>query len=261
MSEVTQQQLERCLKQAGLTSVFRAAGVLPSACAEYMSKFLTSDPDMQELKRKVSILADTNHAVLIHGETGTGKELIAQALHGVRQGKFVAINMTSLPDYLIESELFGHAKGSFTGAHSDKVGLLEYAEQGTVFLDEIGDLPASAQAKLLRVLQEKTIRRVGSLVETPISCRVVCATHQDLQKMITTKQFREDLYWRLSTVILETKPLRFRPQDIELLLTEKLDTNNELPAEYRKQLSTLALKGNVRELEILVARYKLFNRV
>jgi len=239
----------------------QARGLLPSDAEKYLSQLLTQDDRFLRIKSNILRLVNREEPVLIQGESGTGKELIARALHGKRSGNFVAVNVTSLPDYLIESELFGHVRGSFTGAVSDKEGLFEYAKDGTVFLDEIGDMPYTAQAKLLRVIQERKTRRVGSNIDKDISCRIVCATHQDLRKLVKERVFRLDLFYRISTFILHTIPLRERPLDIELLLDKKLDIERKIPAEIRGTISNLDLPGNVRELEQIVLRYKVFGEL
>lgn len=221
-----------------------------------LKKFITQDPKMLEMKNQVRQLATENYPVLIQGETGTGKELIANALHGWREGKFVAINCTSLPDTLLESEMFGHKKGAFTGADNDKIGLFQHANQGTLFLDEIGDMPLNLQTKLLRVLQEKKIRRVGDNDHIDINCRIIAATNQDLYKGIQEKRFREDLYWRLNTFKIEISPLRTRHNDIRLILEELDET---FPLDFPEYKSEYL--GNVRELEAMVARWKVFKKI
>jgi transcriptional regulator with GAF, ATPase, and Fis domain len=226
-----------------------------------LEQFISSSDAIRLVKRLVTRLALMEDSVVIQGESGTGKEIIANALHGDRGGKFIGINCTSLPDYLLESELFGHVKGAFTGADSDKVGLLEHAGEGTVFLDEIGDMPLSLQAKLLRVLQERHVRRVGSNVSSRISCRFIAATHRNLlaeadrwERTRGRRGFRPDLYWRLGVYTIDIPPLRERSGDIDELLDGKLDVEGKLSGEERDALRALPLKGNVRELEALVKR-------
>lgn len=248
-------------KIPGLKEELQVHGYIPSPAEEQMIQFITNHPDMIQLKLNVLKLIQRVEPVLIQGESGTGKELIAKALHGERKGNFVAINVTSLPDYLVESELFGHVRGSFTGAVADKEGLFEYAKDGTIFLDEIGDMPYNAQAKLLRVLQERKIRRIGSNIDREINCRVICATHQDLRKLVQEKVFRLDLFYRISTFHIHTLPLRERPDDIDLILDTKLDTKKQLPPDIRATIKQLDLRGNVRELEQLVLRYQVFGGI
>jgi DNA-binding NtrC family response regulator len=176
---------------------------------------------IRTLRRQLERLALLPLPVLIHGETGTGKELAARTLHDfsdTRTGPFVALNCGAIPDGLFESELFGHRRGAFTGAHRDHAGAFARAANGTVFLDEIGELPLSAQTKLLRVLETRRLTPVGADAEISITCRVVAATHRDLAAMVVAGQFREDLFHRLSVVELELPPLRRRRQDVPLLL-------------------------------------------
>ncbi|MBT8429780.1 MAG: sigma-54 dependent transcriptional regulator, partial [Gammaproteobacteria bacterium] len=181
---------------------------------------------MQELIGRVHRVAAGTSTVMLSGETGTGKELIARAVHELgprREAPFVSINCSALPGELLESELFGHEKGAFTGATSRHTGLFQAADGGTLFLDEIGDMPLSLQAKVLRVLQDFAVRPVGGLHAVKIDVRVISATHQDLAEMIEQKQFREDLYYRLNVVPLHVPPLRQRAEDIPALLEFFLD--------------------------------------
>ena len=168
---------------------------------------------MQLLCRKIEKIAPLDVTTLLLGESGTGKEVFAKAIHGLSprsSGRFVAINCAAIPEALLESELFGHEKGAFTGAHKQTFGKVELADKGTLLLDEIGDMPAPLQAKLLRFLQERTVERVGGRKEIPVDVRVVCATNQDLQHLIREGRFREDLYYRISEVTLDIPPLRQR---------------------------------------------------
>lgn len=207
-----------------------------------------------------------SHAnVLITGESGTGKEVVARALHNSSsrlEKPFIAINCTAIPESLMESELFGHTKGSFTGAISDKKGLFEEAQGGTIFLDEIGDLDLSLQAKLLRVLQERTIKAVGSNQFKPIDVRILAATHKDLKTAIANHTFREDLYYRLSVIPIVMPPLRHRPEDIPLLANYFLrkysalnnGKNVAFTQDALRKLMNFSWPGNVRELENMVER-------
>lgn len=216
----------------------------------WLGLFITQDDEMRQLKDKVRKLADLPYPVLVRGETGTGKELIAKALHGKRLGNFIPVNCGGFPEHLIESELFGHVKGAFTGAESDKQGLFQAAAAGTLFLDEIGELPLLMQCKLLRVLQEQTVRRVGSVNEEKVSCRVVAATHCNLFDMVKERKFREDLLWRLNTFELRTIPLRDRPADIPLIAKSMgVEVTPDI-------LAHTQLFGNVRELYQIVLRIK-----
>jgi len=242
------------------------------ATEEWLNKYITVDPATIELKKQVQTLQGYEYPVLIQGPSGTGKELLARALHGSRTGKFVAVNCTSLPDELLESELFGHVKGAFTGALGDRVGKFRAAFNGTIFLDEIGDMPLSMQAKLLRVLQEKVVNPIGSDVEEPINCRIVAATNKDL----TAVHFREDVLYRLNTFTLKTKGLVDRLCDIEEIVDslggeglvdeyEKWKVSNEYPPEIAKEeifcKHFFNLSGNVRSLQAQVLRYKVLGVV
>ena len=178
---------------------------------------VTASPLMNALLDEVALVAASEASVLIQGESGTGKEMLASAVHQAsprRRGPFVAINCAAIPEALLESELFGHAKGAFTGADSTRKGLFQTAQGGTVFLDEIGDMPLALQAKLLRVLQEREVRPVGSAQSVAVDVRIVSATHRDLEEAIRQQQFREDLYYRLNVVNLHIPPLRERREDI-----------------------------------------------
>ncbi len=220
---------------------------------------------MTEVFQTIEKVAPAQSTVLITGDSGTGKELVAKAIHerSRRADKaFVAVNCTAIPENLLESELFGHVKGSFTGAVSDKKGLFEEADGGTLFLDEIGDLDLSLQAKLLRALQEKKIKPVGANKEKAIDVRVITATHKNLQKAIEDENFREDLYYRLSVLPIKLPALRQRREDIPLLAGHFLKKYSSLNDARAKSFSTQAMQelmsygwqGNVRELENVVER-------
>lgn len=219
---------------------------------------------MQEIYRVIARVMKTDLSVIIRGESGTGKELVAKALHDFSNrasGPFVAINMAAIPRELIESELFGHEKGSFTGAHGRHIGRFEQAEGGTLFLDEIGDMPLEAQTRLLRVLQEGEYTRVGGRVPIKTNVRIVAATHRDLQKLIHAGTFREDLFYRLNVVPINVPPLRSRLDDISDLahhFLRKAETQG-LPAkrfepDSIKRMQSYQWPGNVRELENFVQR-------
>ncbi|MCL2458308.1 MAG: sigma-54 dependent transcriptional regulator [Desulfobulbus sp.] len=219
---------------------------------------------MQRLFRLIGKLAeDEGCTVLIQGESGTGKELVAKAIHAhsSRCGHhFVPVNCAAIPDDLLESELFGHTKGAFTGATGPKIGRIEYANGGSLFLDEIGDMKPALQAKLLRVLQEREFEPVGGLKPIPVDVRVIAATHCDLEQMVAEGKFREDLYYRLNVIPLSIPPLRERNEDIPMLidyfvrLVGKTKKNPLLGFEQAavQALAALPWRGNVRELENLV---------
>ncbi|WP_137806098.1 sigma-54 dependent transcriptional regulator [Pseudomonas sp. G(2018)] len=228
-------------------------------------ELLGDSKPIRELRKLLSKLAPTESPVLIRGESGTGKELVARTLHrqSLRHSKpFVAINCGAIPEHLIQSELFGHEKGAFTGAHQRKVGRLEAANGGTLFLDEIGDLPLELQANLLRFLQEKHIERVGGSQPIPVDVRVLAATHVDLEAAIEKKRFREDLYYRLNVLQVATAPLRERNGDLSLLANHFSHFYSHETGRRPRSFSEDALiamgkhdwPGNVRELANRVRR-------
>ena len=224
-----------------------------------------TSPAMTRLRETIEKAAPTPATVLITGESGTGKELVARAIHRQsprRERPFVQVNCAAIPDELIESELFGHEKGSFTGAMRKQLGKFVAADGGTIFLDEIGDMSARTQAKVLRALQSGEIEPVGAATSSRVDVRVVAATHQDLENAITEGDFREDLYYRLNVIPVRTPPLRERMDDVPLLVEyfvrRYAEANNyrpkEFSAEATEHLRTLPWKGNVRELKNLVER-------
>jgi len=226
---------------------------------------IASSPQMLKICRQVEKVAPTSVSTLILGESGTGKEIIARAIHNMsdrRDKPFIAINSAAIPENLLESELFGYEKGAFTGATKQTKGKLEYAHEGTFFLDEVGDLPQSLQAKLLRFLQERVIERVGGRKEIPIDVRVICATHRDLDLLIQDNLFREDLYYRISEVSIRLPSLRERDGDALLLARVFLEKfaaqNNKSVKGFTPQATALiegyAWPGNVRELENKIKR-------
>jgi two-component system response regulator PilR (NtrC family) len=213
----------------------------------------------------ISRVASTRATVLVTGESGTGKELVAKAIHSrseLSRGPFVPINCGAIPEHLIESELFGHVRGAFTGAERDKEGLFMAAQGGTLFLDEIGELPLSMQVKLLRVLQEKRVKRVGSVREEPVDCRIVAASNRHLQEMMEAGAFRADLYYRLNVIQIDIPPLRDRREDIPPLVqhfvrkyaTEYSKVLDGVSDEAMKVLLNYPYPGNVRELENIIER-------
>jgi two-component system NtrC family response regulator len=230
-----------------------------------LAGFITRDPDMLRICRSVEKIAPTSATVLLLGDSGTGKEVLARALHELsnrRDARFVAINCAAIPENLLESELFGYEKGAFTGAAKQTRGKIEYADGGTLFLDEIGDLPMSLQAKLLRFLQERVLERIGGRDEIAVDVRIVCATHQNLRELIQQGRFREDLFYRLSEIVIEIPPLRQRKGDATLLAHALLNRFSQ--SERRQHMSfredALAAieahpwPGNVREMENCVKR-------
>ncbi len=184
-----------------------------------LSGLITRDPDTLKVARTIERVSSSSATVLLLGESGTGKEVLAQGLHAAskRTGRFIAINCAAIPENLLESELFGYEKGAFTGAVKTTPGKIETAHNGTLMLDEIGDLPHSLQAKLLRFLQQRTVERLGGRSEIPVDVRVVCATHQDLKQQIAEGRFREDLFYRLAEIVVNIPPLRARTGDAVLL--------------------------------------------
>ena len=220
---------------------------------------------LRHVLRLVETVATGDSTVLLLGETGTGKELVARAIHNLSRRKdraFVKLNCAAIPSGLLESELFGHERGAFTGAITQKIGRVELADQGSLFLDEIGDIPLELQPKLLRVLQEREFERLGGTRTKKVDVRVVAATHRDLEEMILEKQFRSDLYYRLNVVPISIPPLRERPDDIPLLVQHFVQqaarrmnkTIDTIPSETMEALSQYSWPGNIRELENVIER-------
>ncbi|MGB8132157.1 MAG: sigma-54 dependent transcriptional regulator [Candidatus Angelobacter sp.] len=236
-----------------------------AASRNSLENFIGSSSIIEKLKATIRTIAPTASTVLIYGESGTGKELVARAVHACSTRAtepFVSINCGAFPETLLESELFGYVKGAFTGASQNKRGLFEVASGGTIFLDEIGEMSLSMQVKLLRVLQERTIRPVGGTQETPVDVRVIAATNRDLQEMIANGTFREDLYYRVSVIPIQVPALRERRDDVELLANhflKKYSTAAQKSILRISQASLDALKtfewpGNVRQLENTIER-------
>jgi DNA-binding NtrC family response regulator len=219
---------------------------------------------MQEIFSIVQRIAKTTSTVLISGESGTGKELIARAIHynSTRRGKFVSINCGALPETLLESELFGHERGAFTGAIREKRGLFHEADRGTIFLDEIGETTTAMQIKLLRVLQDRVVRRVGSNQETTVDVRVLAATNRDLAESIKAGEFREDLFYRINVIPIALPPLRHRKEDIPLLVDHFIAKfcntlgmpHKRISADAMRAIEKYPWPGNVRELENVIER-------
>ncbi len=228
-------------------------------------------PALQAMLTRIEAVADTPASVLIVGETGTGKELVAHAIHARSaraDAALVKVNCASIPDELFESEFFGHVKGSFTGAHRDRVGRFELADGGTIFLDEVGEIPLALQGKLLRVLQEKTFERVGEAQSMAVDVRVIAATNKDLEKAVEAGEFREDLYYRLSVFPVQVPPLRRRGEDVVMLAVHFLkqicrDFGRDVPTLNQRQLDELRnydWPGNIRELKNVMERAVILSR-
>jgi two-component system response regulator AtoC len=228
-------------------------------------EILSKSASMQAIFKTIAKVADFKTTALVTGESGVGKELVARALHARsirRSGPFVAVNCGAIPENLLESELFGHKRGAFTDASSDKMGLFEQATGGTLLLDEIGELPTTLQVKLLRVLQEETIRRLGDTKDVKVDVRIIAATHRDLSAETKAGRFREDLFYRINVLHVHIPPLRERREDVPLLVEHFLARNNArfgtnirgLDPEARRIMLEYAWPGNVRELENTVER-------
>jgi two-component system response regulator GlrR len=232
---------------------------IPAGDDSWREDFVTRSPIMLRLLEQAKMVAQSDVSVLINGQSGTGKEVLAQAIHAASpraKKAFIAINCGALPEQLLESELFGHAKGAFTGAVSSREGLFQAAEGGTLFLDEIGDMPLSLQVKLLRVLQERKVRPLGSNRDLDIDVRIISATHRDLPKAMVKNEFREDLYYRLNVVNLKIPALNERAEDIPLLANHLLRASalrhkpfvRSFSTDAMKRLMTASWPGNVRQL-------------
>nr|MBP6597491.1 sigma-54-dependent Fis family transcriptional regulator [Arenimonas sp.] len=229
------------------------------------ARLIGDSPRMQQLRQTIGRVARSQAPVYVSGESGVGKELVAKLIHeqGSRAaGTFVPVNCGAIPSELMESELFGHKKGSFTGAHADKEGLFQAANGGTLFLDEVAELPLHMQVKLLRVIQEKTVRPVGAPAELPVDVRILSATHKNLAKLVEEGKFRHDLYYRINVIELAVPPLRQRREDIPVisaailarLAGEQADTLPALSDEAEAALAAYPFPGNVRELENILER-------
>ncbi|MDA0691938.1 MAG: sigma-54 dependent transcriptional regulator [Nitrospinae bacterium] len=243
----------------------------PETSPGKLFQLLGESPSIRHLRETLRTVAATDAGVLLRGETGTGKELAARFLHAHSprsQNQFVAVNCAALTESLLESELFGHEKGAFTGAHRQKLGKFEYAGSGTLFLDEIGEISPHLQAKMLRVLDDRQFERVGGNKTLDVHCRVIAASNIDFSEALKAGRFREDLYYRLNVVSIDLPPLRNRLQDIPLLarhfLTQKSQHHNkpapEVSPEALKQLQSYAWPGNVRELENSIEQAVILSR-
>jgi DNA-binding NtrC family response regulator len=254
--------VRRALEKPALAREVERAreGILDPGAVQQMHGILGSHPNMQRLLDKVVAAAVSRATVLIHGETGTGKELIAAAIHNQskrRLGPFVRLNCAALSDAVLESELFGHEKGAFTGAVARRKGRFEQADGGTLFLDEVSEIPAPVQVKLLRFLQERQFERVGGNETLTLDTRIVAATNKDLSQLVEEGRFRQDLYYRLNVVRLDVPPLRARPSDIPVLADHFMRRfaaeNDKLLLGFTEEAMTALLAqpwpGNVRELQ------------
>ncbi|MCR9106716.1 MAG: sigma-54 dependent transcriptional regulator [Gammaproteobacteria bacterium] len=240
-------------------------GLEPPAPGPDISGIVGNCPSMQTLFDHIEKIAPTDSTVLVLGETGTGKELVARSVHqrSIRAGKtLISVNCAAIPETLIESELFGYEKGAFTGANASRMGLIEAADGGTLFLDEIGELPMEAQARLLRFIQEGEIRRIGSVHSRKVDVRLICATHRNLQVLSAEGQFRQDLFYRINVLRLDLPPLRERGKDILQLAEIMLESQTQKLGKSPMRLSPRAIQaittyqwpGNVRELEHAIER-------
>lgn len=257
--------LNMIVSRAFQFSALEAENLLLQHKEEPLSGIIAVSDVMQKLSRTIEKIAGSSITTLLLGESGTGKEVLARAIHELspRSDKpFVAVNCAAIPETLLESELFGYEKGAFTGAVKQTIGKIEYAEGGTFFLDEIGDLPFSLQAKLLRFMQERVIERLGGRGEIPVDVRIVCATHQDMQSLIDNGSFRDDLYYRISEMVIDIPPLREREGDAmviaKALLTRFSEHENKLikgfTSEAKQAIETYRWPGNIRQLENKIKR-------
>jgi len=258
-SKVLLEHVARALKITGEPSGSQS----DASPGEWRRELVTRSPLMENLLTQARLVAGSDASVLIHGQSGTGKELLARAIHHAsprRRGPLVAVNVAALPETLLESELFGHERGAFTGAEREHRGRFELADGGTLFLDEIGDLPRGTQVKLLRVLQEQAFERLGGTRQIQVDVRLVAATHRDLEAMVRAGEFRDDLFFRLNVVAIGLPPLRERREDVPLLVDQFLRrfASEGKARSVSREAMDLLLKhdypGNVRELENLVHR-------
>ena len=245
--------------------------LVPAAKVEASERIVGSSPEMTHIFKTIGQVARTPATVLVTGETGTGKELMAEAIHNAsdrRAGPLIKVNCAALPETLLESELFGHEKGSFTGALNQHKGRFEAANKGTIFLDEVGEMTLGTQKKLLRVLQEREFERVGGTIPVKVDVRVIAATNRNLREEVAANRFREDLYYRLNVIAIHMPPLRDKTEDIPALVAYFLDKHRYSPAstptriteEAMAKLMTHEWPGNVRELENIIQRAVVLSR-
>jgi len=263
-------ELIRCIREAAdVEPGGQAPEVDADSGADWRAEILTRSPAMESVLRQAQLAAGSDASVIIQSASGTGKELLARAIHRAsarRDGPFVAVNCAAIPETLFESELFGHVKGAFTGADKPRVGLFQQADSGTLFLDEVGDMPLEFQVKLLRALQEKAVRPVGSDQTVAVDVRVISATHRDLEQACAEEEFREDLFYRLSVVTLELPTLAERREDIPLLANhflKKFETDGMatgFSSEAMERLVAAPWPGNVRQLANVVQQCKVLSR-
>ena len=261
MDEIIQSKIEQWK-----LPYFVENGILKDTLSQgevYLRQFITCDPLTIQMKEDARLISKTNYPVLIYGATGTGKEIIAKSMIGDRKGEPVkAVNVAALPSELVESELFGSVKGSYTGSTGDKEGLFTSAKAGIMFLDEVGELALHLQAKLLRVLQDNTIRKVGSNKDEQINCKFVCATHRDLKNMVNKGLFREDLYARISTLELDIRPLEQRLCDC-VPIAESIPKGKKFLERYSNELKNgkLDLSLNVRSIQRYIIRFDTLGKI
>jgi len=263
-------ELIRCIREvADVELASPAPGEEPDSTGEWRADILTRSPAMEAVLRRAQLAAASDASIIIQSASGTGKELLARAVHAAsarRDGPFVAVNCAAIPETLFESELFGHVKGAFTGADQHRVGLFQQADSGTLFFDEVGDMPLEFQVKLLRALQERAVRPVGSDKTNAVDVRVISATHRDLEVACAAGEFREDLFYRLSVVTLELPTLAERREDIPLLANHFLKSfQSDGPArgfasEAMERLVAAPWPGNVRQLANVVQQCKVLSR-
>jgi two-component system response regulator PilR (NtrC family) len=257
-------EIVKIIKSAIAATVPTESGEVP-ALTDSFEGIIGKSPEMLKIYNLISRIAPTPASILIYGESGTGKELVAQAIHNLSKARhkpFVPITCSAIPESLLESELFGHVKGAFTGAISNKIGLFELAEGGSVFLDEIGELTPLIQTKLLRVLQERELKRVGGTDTIKVNVRIIAATNKNLEEEIIAGRFREDLFYRLAVVPLRVPPLRERKGDVPLLVNHFLKKYSAKMEKTVQEISSYAMQvlmgydypGNVRELENIIER-------